>query len=61
MERFLIISHQKLLQEICCDRYNEKCLSRECKKCVDKNPAYKEFDDRKPIIYKKWVIEEKIL
>ncbi|KAF9794081.1 hypothetical protein SFRURICE_013546 [Spodoptera frugiperda] len=51
-------SYQKLLQELCCDRYNEQCISRECQKCLNKTPSYKEFNDKKSIIYKKWIAEK---
>lgn len=51
-------SHQKLLEDLCCDRYNEQCLSRQCQRCVNKTPAYKEFDNSKPIHFKKWVAEK---
>lgn len=51
-------SYQKLLQELCCDRYSEDRLSRQCKFCNNKVPPYKEFDNNKLIIYKKWVLEK---
>lgn len=51
-------NYHKLLQELCCDRYNEQCLTRECQNCVSKNPFYKEFDNRRQIIYKKWSFEK---
>lgn len=51
-------SHQKMLEELSCDRYNEKCLCRECENCINKTPKYKEFDDNKPLTYKKWVAEK---
>ncbi|KAL3288869.1 hypothetical protein HHI36_003315 [Cryptolaemus montrouzieri] len=51
-------SYQRLLQELCCDRYNEKCLSRDYQKCVNKIPSYKEFDNRKHISYKKWMSDK---
>ncbi|KAF5300282.1 hypothetical protein FQA39_LY11139 [Lamprigera yunnana] len=50
-------NHNKLLENTCCNRYNEQC-SRECQRCVNKNPDYKEFDDRKPITLKKWIAEK---
>ncbi|XP_022819027.1 uncharacterized protein LOC111353248 [Spodoptera litura] len=51
-------SYQKLLQELCCDRYNEKCLSRDCQKCFNNNPFYKEFNNMRRINYKKWISEK---
>lgn len=50
--------HQKLLEELCCDRYNVRCLSRECHKCFNHSPSYKEFNDEIPITYMKWVAEK---
>lgn len=51
-------SHQKLLLELCCDRYNEQCLSRKCQMCVNKSPSYKEFDNRRHITFQKWTAEK---
>lgn len=51
-------NHQKLLEDLCCDRYNVDCLARSCHACRNKNPKYKEFDDRKVIKYKMWVCEK---
>lgn len=51
-------SYQKLLQDLCCDRYIEQCVSRECQVCLNKTVSYKEFNDSKPIIYKKWIAEK---
>ena len=50
-------NHQKLLEDLCCDRYNVDCLARSCHTCLNKNPKYKEFNDRKVIKYKMWVCE----
>lgn len=50
-------NHQKLLEDLCCDRYNVDCLARSWHTCRDKNPKYKEFDDRNVIKYKMWVSE----
>ncbi|XP_049871225.1 uncharacterized protein LOC126373477 [Pectinophora gossypiella] len=50
-------NHQKLLEEICCDRYDVDCLARSCHTCRDKNPKYKEFDDGTVVKYKMWVCE----
>lgn len=51
-------NHQKLLEDLCCDRYNVDCLARSCHACRNKNPKYKEFDHRKVIKYKMWVCEK---
>lgn len=51
-------NHNILLEKTCCNRYDEQCLSRECQRCVNKNPDYKEFDDSKPISFKKWIAEK---
>ncbi|KAJ8719460.1 hypothetical protein PYW08_011635 [Mythimna loreyi] len=50
-------NHQKLLEELCCDRYNVNCLARSCHTCLNKNPKYKEFDNRNVIKYKMWISE----
>nr|CAH7719872.1 unnamed protein product [Callosobruchus chinensis] len=50
-------NHQKLLEDLCCDRYNVDCLARTCHTCLNKNPKYKEFDNRNVIKYKMWVSE----
>lgn len=34
-------NHQKLLGDLCCDRYIVNCLARSCHTCLDKNPKYK--------------------
>lgn len=49
-----LLNHQNLLQEICCNRYNEQCLSRDCPICKNKGPSYKEFDNTIQIVYRKW-------
>lgn len=51
-------NHNILLENTCCDRYDEQCLSRECQHCVNKNPDYKEFDNTKLISFKKWIAEK---
>lgn len=51
-------SHTALLEKTCCNRYDELCLSRTCQRCIDKNPDYREFDDSKPIEFKKWISEK---
>ncbi|KAF5288930.1 hypothetical protein FQA39_LY03809 [Lamprigera yunnana] len=51
-------NHNKLLENTCCNRYDEQCLSLEFQRCVSKNPDYKEFDDRKPITLKKLIAEK---
>nr|CAI5837126.1 unnamed protein product [Callosobruchus analis] len=53
-------SHIKLLENTCCNRYDEQCLSRICQRCINKNPHYREFDDSKPIQFKKWVAEKQV-
>lgn len=40
--------------QVCCNRFNEKCLSRECKTCLHKSLHYKEFDNSIPLFYSKW-------
>ncbi|CAH2000779.1 unnamed protein product [Acanthoscelides obtectus] len=50
-------NYQKLLEQLCCDRYNENCLSRRCLLCKNRLPKYKEFNDKRIIKYKMWVQE----
>ncbi|CAH0558867.1 unnamed protein product [Brassicogethes aeneus] len=49
-----ISNHQNLLKIICCNRYNEQCLLRECATCKNKRLLYKEFNNSIQIVYKKW-------
>ncbi|CAH1965064.1 unnamed protein product [Acanthoscelides obtectus] len=51
-------NYQKLLEQLCCDRYNENCLSRRCLLCKNRLPKYKEFNDKRIIKYKMWVQEK---
>nr|CAI5856878.1 unnamed protein product [Callosobruchus analis] len=50
-------NYQKLLADLCCDRYNVDCLARSCLLCSTKVPQDKEFDDSKVIKFKMWVAE----
>ncbi|CAH1959175.1 unnamed protein product [Acanthoscelides obtectus] len=50
-------NYQKLLEQLCCVRYNENCLSRRCLLCKNRLPKYKEFNDKRIIKYKMWVQE----
>ena len=49
-----VSNYVDLLNLVCCNRFNEKCLSRECKTCLNKNLHYKEFDNSIPLCYSKW-------
>lgn len=49
-----VSNHVDLLNKVCCNRFNEKCLSRECKACLNKGLHYKEFDNSIPLFYSKW-------
>uniref|UniRef100_A0A6P7H0A5 Uncharacterized protein LOC114344525 n=1 Tax=Diabrotica virgifera virgifera TaxID=50390 RepID=A0A6P7H0A5_DIAVI len=49
-----VSKHQNLLHIICCNRYNEQCLSRDCLTCKNKGLKYKEFDNSIQIVYRKW-------
>lgn len=49
-----VSNHQSLLNQICCNRYNEQCLARECQNCKNKELQYKEFDNSAMISYKRW-------
>ncbi|VEN41133.1 unnamed protein product [Callosobruchus maculatus] len=45
-------SHQKLLETLCCDRYNETCLERTCDACCVKALRYSEFNNASTILCK---------
>ncbi|XP_072946039.1 uncharacterized protein [Epargyreus clarus] len=49
-----VSKHQNLLHIICCNRYNEECLSRKCRTCKNKGLEYKEFDNNIQIVCRKW-------
>ena len=49
-----ISNHQSLLNHLCCDRYNQLCLSRECQQCQTKSLLYEEFDNSILIKYHTW-------
>ncbi|CAH1987851.1 unnamed protein product [Acanthoscelides obtectus] len=51
-------NYQKLIQELCCDRYHKQYLSKQCQDCLNKTPLYREFNNRKTTIYKKWTTEK---
>ncbi|KAF9413678.1 hypothetical protein HW555_008124 [Spodoptera exigua] len=51
-------THQKLLENLCCDKYRENCLSRDCQACKNRTPDYKEFDNSKHIQFQKWVTDK---
>lgn len=49
-----VSNYVDLLNQVCCNRFNEKCLSRECKMCLNKGLHYKEFDNSIQLFYSKW-------
>lgn len=56
-EILLYNNHQKLLEDLCCDRYSVECLSKSCMFYTNRTPSYKEFDDRKVMKYRMWICE----
>lgn len=48
-------NHQSLLEELCCNRYAERCLQRICDDCGQRSLTYKEYDNSKSIVLKQWV------
>lgn len=38
-------NYQGMLNFLCCDRYNEQCLSRKCVNCKTRYVHYNEFDN----------------
>lgn len=53
-------SYQSVLNYLCCDRYNEKCLMRECRNCKRRSIYYYEFDNSVLIKHSSWqcVVED---
>lgn len=51
-------SPTEVLQNICCNVYDIKCLNRECQSCKKKVTRYREFDDSKSIVYHEWILEK---
>lgn len=47
-------NYQSMLEFLCCDKYNELCLSRECKACKHRTLPYQESDNCTPISYFTW-------
>lgn len=47
-------NYQSVLQILCCDRYSEKCLLRQCNDCSTKTLPYAEFDNSEDILVKQW-------
>nr|CAH7752860.1 unnamed protein product [Callosobruchus chinensis] len=54
-------SHQKLLETLCCDRYNEKCLERTCSDCCSKALLYNEFNNDNMILLEQWTNKRQII
>lgn len=49
-----ITNFQKMLDILCCDKYNLKCVSRTCQICKNKVIPYKEFSNDQEIEYYEW-------
>lgn len=47
-------NHQEMLKFLCCDRYNEGCLLRECNNCKARFLHYHEFDNSVVIKHASW-------
>lgn len=54
-----ITNFQTMLDALCCDKYNLKCVSRKCDNCKDKVIPYKEFCNLQQIEYNEWNRGEK--
>ncbi|VEN64132.1 unnamed protein product, partial [Callosobruchus maculatus] len=54
-------SHQKLLETLCCDRYNETCLERTCDACCVKALRYSEFNNASTILCKQWTNKREVI
>ncbi|KAH9642819.1 hypothetical protein HF086_012313 [Spodoptera exigua] len=46
---------EQLLESLCCSRYNDNCLKRECASCKDKVLSYKEFSNDQSLTLYHWV------
>lgn len=53
-------NHQEMLNFLCCDRYKEECLLRECNNCKSRCLHYHEFDNSNVINHASWqcIVEE---
>ncbi|XP_022824557.1 uncharacterized protein LOC111355065 [Spodoptera litura] len=54
-----IINFQKMLDILCCDKYNLKCVSRTCQICKNKVIPYNEFSNHQKIEYYEWDRDKK--
>lgn len=52
-------SMTNVLESLCCNKYNPKCLQRECPNCP-KNIQYQEFNNSNQISYWKWEKKDKV-
>lgn len=48
-----------VLSSVCCDAYDIRCMTRTCDVCKNKTINFQEFDNSKPISYRKWTVEKK--
>nr|XP_026495647.1 uncharacterized protein LOC113400334 isoform X1 [Vanessa tameamea] len=48
-------NHHELLESLCCSRYSEKCLKRECDVCKRKTIQFNEFSNDDEIMFYKWI------
>nr|CAI5869419.1 unnamed protein product [Callosobruchus analis] len=54
-------SHQKLLEMLCCNSYNEKCLERTCNDCCLKALLYMEFNNDNMILLEQWTNKREMI
>lgn len=54
-----ITNFQKMLDILCCDKYNLKCVSRTCHICKNKVIPYNEFSNDQEIEYYEWGRDKK--
>lgn len=47
--------HEELLESLCCSRYEEKCLKRECDACKDKVIHYNQFSNDEDVVFHQWI------
>ncbi|XP_046972969.1 uncharacterized protein LOC124539689 [Vanessa cardui] len=54
-------NHHELLESLCCSRYAEKCLKRECGLCKRKNIQFNEFSNDAEIVFYKWIRSRELI
>ncbi|CAG5034023.1 unnamed protein product [Parnassius apollo] len=56
-----IRNYRDMLHVLCCDKYNKKCVGRDCKTCKNRVISYNEFNNTDEIEYHEWCRDKKKL